>query len=391
MNKILYIAAILLLSITFGCEEDRDPKSWDENVVNLDASFKDVSSVTGIPNSYEFSNNTKGLSYIEWNLGDGKTVREESGIIIYTVDGEYQPILTAVNGNRVSKKTFDKITVKAEQLISVKDISESGVAGKENLRQLMINSDPSTVFENSKWDFGNGEWVETSTTDTIIRYLEAGDYNVKFEATVQGAMLSAETTVSIENGEIKKQDVSFLDFENTTPFAGSWGEANGDTKLLNEYNPNTNPYAFGGSNVLVMGKSGGWWTEARYSLNGVSMDFADEYSEVAFRIYLEDKTINIGGVDYPFNMSEEERLIKIGLSTSDSWDGRVEVEKTVDATGQWVDISFDFSDKDFSGDKITASDIKHLWVMFSHGKGTSGVIYIDDMVLKRSYPGITIH
>ncbi|MCT4673322.1 MAG: hypothetical protein N4A37_08785 [Prolixibacteraceae bacterium] len=388
MNKILYIVAILLLGITVACEDDRDPKNWNENVVDLNASFKDVSGVTGIPNSYEFSNNTKGLSYIEWDLGNGKKVREESGIIIYTVDGDYQPVLTAVYGNRVSKKTFDKISVKAEQLITINDVSESGVAGKENLRHLKINSDPSTVFTNSKWDFGNGKWVETSITDTIVRYLEAGDYNVKFEATIQGAMLRAEATVTIGNGEIQKQQVSFLNFDNTTPFSGSWGDANGDTKLFNDYNPNTNPYAFGGSNVLVMGKTGGWWTEGRYSLNSGSLNFSDEYTAVAFRIYLEGKMVNIGGVDYPFNMPEDERLIKVGLSTNDSWDGRVEVEKTIEATDKWIDITFDFSDKDFSSDKITASDIKHLWVMFSHGKGTSGVIYIDDIVLKKSYPGI---
>lgn len=388
MKKSIYTIAIALLTLTVACEDESNPKDWDENLIDLDVSFTNVSDEIGIANSYEFNNSTPGLSYIEWDFGNGTTVRQESGVFIYTVDGTYQPKVTAVYGNRVNVETFDEISVSADELIIVTDVSKPGIAGEENLRQLQINADASTVFTDSRWDFGDGTWINTATTDTTLRYLDAGTYTVKFEAFVQGALLSTETTVTIENGDIQKQSIVFNNFDDDAAYPGVWGEANGDTKLLNEYNPGTNPYAFDGSNVLLMGKSGGWWTEANYSISEGSLNFSGEYTEVGLRVYLEGSTVNIGGVDYNFNMPESERLLKIGLSTINDWDGRVEVEHTITSTDGWVDLSFDFSNKDFSHNKIEANDIRHLWVMFSHGKGTSGVIYVDDIVLRKEYPGI---
>ncbi|MBS2213104.1 hypothetical protein KEM09_16925 [Carboxylicivirga mesophila] len=388
MNKILYTIAITLLTLTVACEDENKPKDWSENIIDLDVTFTDVSAEIGIANSYAFENKTPGLSYIEWDFGNGKTVRQESGVFIYTVDGTYQPKVTAVFGNRMNTETFDEISVTADELILVSDVSTPGVAGEENLRQLKINADASTVFTNSRWDFGNGNWVNTSTTDTTLRYLDAGTYTVKFESAVQGALLSAEATVTIESGDIQKQSMLFNNFDDEAAYAGGWGDANGDTKLLNEFHPDTNPYTFDGSNVLLMGKTGGWWTETRYALSDVTLNFLGEYSEVSLRVYLEGNTVNIGGTDYNFNMPENERLLKIGLSTLDTWDGRVEVEHAITETDGWVDLSFDFSDKDFSHGNIDANDIRYLWVMFSHGKGTSGVIYVDEIVLKKEYSGI---
>lgn len=388
MNKILYIISIALLLFTAACEDENTPEDWSENLIDLDVTFTDVSDEIGIANSYEYANNTPGLSYIEWDFGNGTTVREDSGVIIYTVDGTYQPKVTAVYGNRINEETFDEITVSAGELIIATDVSAEGVAGEENLRQLQVNADESAVFTNSRWDFGDGQWVNTSTTDTTVRYLDAGTYTVKFEATVQGALLSAETNVTIEHGDIQKQSVVFNNFDDEAAYAGAWGEANGDTKLLNEFNPGTNPYTFDGSNVLAMGKTGGWWTEGRYGITQGSLNFADEYSEIALRVYLEGSTVNIGGVDYNFDMPEDQRLLTIGLSTIDYWEGRVEIEKPITATDEWVDLSFDFSDSDFSHGNTEATDIRHFWVMFSHGNGTHGVIYVDDIVLKKDYPGI---
>jgi PKD repeat protein len=387
MNKLLYTIAIAILTLMAACDDENNPKDWSENIIDLDVTFTNVSDEIGIANSYAFENNTPGLSYIEWDFGNGTTVRQESGVFIYTVDGTYQPKVTAVYGNRVNVETFDEISVSADDLIVVTDVSTPGVAGEENLRKLQINADASTVFSNSRWDFGDGMWVNTTETDHTIRYLDAGTYTVKFEASVQGALLSAKATVTIESGNIQKQSIVFNDFDHNA-FVGTWGEANGDTKLFNDYNPDTNPYAFDGSNVLLMGKNGGWWTEARYGLTNEGLNFSSEYSEVALRVYLEGNTVNIGGADYSFNMPEDERLLKIGLSTLNDWDGRVEVEHNISSTDAWVDLSFDFSDKDFSHAKIEANDIRHLWIMFSHGKGTSGVIYVDDIVLKKEYPGI---
>ncbi len=391
MNKILYTIAIALLILTVACEDENNPKDWSENLIDLDVTFTDVSDEIGIANSYAFENNTPDLSYIEWDFGNGTTVRQESGVFIYTVDGTYQPKVTAIYGNRVNVETFGDITVSAGELISVTDASTPGVAGEENLRQLQINVNASTVFTDSRWDFGDGTWINTATTDTTLRYLDAGTYTVKFEASVQGALLSAEATVTIESGDIQKQSVVFDDFDNDAMYAGVWSEGNdGDTKLLNENKPDTNPYAFDGSNLLLMGKTGGWWTEGRYGITEGALDFAVEYTEVALRVYLEGNTVNIGGDDYNFNMPENERLLKFGLTTIDNHEGRVEVEKTITATDGWVDLSFDFSDKDFSHSNIMANDIKYLWIMFSHGKGTHGVIYVDDIVLKKEYPGISI-
>ncbi|WP_430816530.1 PKD domain-containing protein [Carboxylicivirga sp. RSCT41] len=387
MKKIIYTIAIALLTLTVACEDEKNPKDWSENLIDLDVTFTNVSDEIGIANSYAFENNTPGLSYIEWDFGNGTTVRQESGVFIYTENGTYEPKVTAVYGNRVNVETFDEINVQADDLIVVTDVSTPGVAGEENLRQLQINADASTVFTNSRWDFGDGVWVNTTDTDITVRYLDAGNYKVKFEAAVQEAILSAEATVTIENGDIQKQSIVFNDFDSNV-FAGAWGEGNGDTKLLNDYNPDTNPYSFGGSNVLLMGKTGGWWTEARYGISSDFLDFSSEFSEVALRVYLEGSTVNIGGTDYNFNMPENERLLKVGLTTIDDWDGRVEVEHTITSTDTWVDLSFDFSSRDFSHSKIDANDIRHLWVMFSHGKGTSGVIYVDDIVLKKEYPGI---
>jgi len=388
MKKILYAVAVALLTFTMACEDENKPKDWDENLIDLDVSFTNVSDQIGIANSYEFSNNTPGLSYIEWDFGNGTSLRQESGVIIYTENGTYQPKVTAVYGNRVNVETFEAISVSADDLIIVSDVSQPGIAGEENLVQLQINAGASTVFSNSRWDFGDGNWVNTATTDTTLRYLDAGIYQVKFEASVQGALLSAEATVTIESGDVQKQSVEFNNFDDASTYVGIWGEANGDTKLLNEYNPGTNPYAFDGSNVLLMGKSGGWWTEANYGITEKALDFSDEFTEVGLRVYLEGNNVNIGGADYDFNMPDNERLLKIGLSTINDWDGRVEVEHTISSTDGWIDLSFDFSDKDFSHNKIDANDIKHLWVMFSHGKGTSGVIYVDDIVLRKEYPGI---
>ncbi len=388
MKKILYTIATVLMIFAVACEKENTPKNWDENLIDLDVSFTDVSSQIGIANSYEFVNNTPELSYIEWDFGNGTTLRQESGIIIYTVDGTYQPKVTAVYGNRVNEKTFDEISVTAEELIMVSHVSTPGEAGEENLRQLKINADASTVFTESRWDFGSGTWVNSTTTDTVVRYLDAGTYTVKYEARVQEAILSAEATITIADGNIQKESVLFNNFDDSPAYPGSWLEANGDTKLFNDYNPGTNPYEFDGSNVLLMGKTGGWWTEGRYELSNGALNFSDEYTEVALRVYLEGSTVNIGGADYNFDMPENERLLKIGLTTIDSWDGRVEVEETISATDAWVDISFDFTDKDFSHGNINPSDIKYLWVMLSHGKGTHGVIYVDDIVLKKEYPGI---
>jgi len=371
-----------------ACEDENTPKDWNENLIDLDVSFTDVSDEIGIANSYEFANNTPELSYIEWDFGNGTTARQDSGVIIYTVDGTYQPNVTAVYGNRINEETFGEITVSTDEFILVTDVSTAGVAGEENLRQLQVNADASTEFTNSRWDFGDGQWVNTATTDTTVRYLDAGTYTVKFEASVEGVLLSTETHVTIEQGDIKKKSVNFNNFDGEAAYAGTWGEANGDTKLLNEYNPDTNPYTFDGSNVLAMGKTGGWWTEGRYEITDGSLNFADEYSEVALRVYLEGSTVNIGGVDYNFDMPEDQRLLKIGLTTIDNYEGRVEIEKTISATDEWLDMLFDFSGSDFSHGNIDASDIRYLWVMFSHGNGTHGVIYMDDIILKKAYPGI---
>ncbi|MBK3517129.1 PKD domain-containing protein [Carboxylicivirga marina] len=388
MKKILYTIAIAVLALTVACEDESKPKDWSENVIDLDVSFTDVSNEIGIANSYAFENNTPDLSYIEWDFGNGTTVRQQSGVFIYTVNGTYQPKVTAVYGNRVNVETFDEISVLADELIVVSDVSTPGVAGEENLRRLQISADASTVFTDSRWDFGDGVWVNTDETDITKRYLDAGTYTVKFEATVQGAFLSAEATVNIEQGNIQKESVLFNNFDDDATYAGSWAEANGDTKLLNDYNPDTNPYVFDGSNVLLMGKTGGWWTEANYGISQGSLNFSSEYTEVALRVYLEGNTVNIGGIDYNFNMPENERTLKVGLTTIDHYDGRVEVEHTINSTDGWLDLSFDFSDKDFSHGNIDANDIRHLWVMFSHGKGTHGVVYVDDIMLKKEYPGI---
>ncbi|TRX65710.1 PKD domain-containing protein [Carboxylicivirga sp. M1479] len=388
MKKILYTIAIALLTLTIACEDESNPKDWSENLIDLDVTFTDVSDQIGIANSYEFKNNTPDLSYIEWDFGNGTTVRQESGVFIYTVDGTYTPKVTAVYGNRVNVETFTEINVSADELIIATDVSKPGVAGEENLIQLQINADASTVFSSARWDFGDGNWISTATTDTTVRYLDAGEFKVKFEASVQDALLSAEAIVTIQSGDIKKESVVFNNFDDAPAYTGAWGPANGDTKLLNEYNPDTNPYQFDGSNVLLMGKTGGWWTEGNYGITEGTLNFSSEYTEVGLRVYLEGNTVNIGGTDYNFNMPENERLLKIGLSTLNDYDGRVEVEHTITGTDSWIDISFDFSDKDFSHGKIDPDNISYLWVMFSHGKGTSGVIYVDDIVLKKAYPGI---
>lgn len=392
MKKSIYAIIVMLLAITVACEKESTPKDWDENLIDLDVTFTDVSDQIGIANSYEFTNNTtEELSYIEWDFGNGTKVRQESGVFIYTVDGTYQPKVTTVFGNRVNEKIFDPISVVADDIIIVTDVSTPGVAGEENLRQLQINADASTVFTNSRWDFGDGVWVDSESTDITMRYLEAGTYTVKYEAYVEGALLSAEANVVIESGNILKKSVSFDNFDDDATYPGAWLEANGDTKLLNENNPDTNPYAFDGSNVLLMGKTGGWWTEGRYGItDGQMINFDNEYTEVAMRVYLEGSTVNIGGTDYDFNMPEDQRKLKIGLSTHDTWDGRVEVEHTITSTDSWVDLSFDFSDKDFSHGNVEATDIRYLWVMFSHGNGTSGVIYVDDIVVKKEYDGIRL-
>ena len=123
MNKILYIISIALLVFTTACEDENTPEDWSENLIDLDVTFTDVSDEIGIANSYEFANNTPGLSYIEWDFGNGTTVRKDSGVIIYTVDGTYQPKVTAVYGNRINEETFEEISVTAEELIIATDVS----------------------------------------------------------------------------------------------------------------------------------------------------------------------------------------------------------------------------------------------------------------------------
>ncbi|MDC1106835.1 hypothetical protein OAT16_09015 [Prolixibacteraceae bacterium] len=250
------------------------------------------------------------------------------------------------------------------------------------------------------WDFGNGE-TSKQEKDTIY-YIEPGKYNITFNGYTYDGELSKKVA-DVDATEtlwcaIGKR-VSMDNFDDEATYAGRWVNKNkNDTPLFDEYHVDeATAYQFPkDNNVLLIGKSGGWWTETAYDFTNNTFDFSKDgmWRKVALRFYIPN-TFEVPEGNFDFNIPESYLNLKIGLNDGS---GRQEIERKIKVSelGQWVDVEFDFSDTTF--DQVDPTKIESIWFMFTHnwdndrgaGRDGTGVIMIDDIELIQKVPGCGI-
>lgn len=246
------------------------------------------------------------------------------------------------------------------------------------------------------WDFGNGE-TSQADKDTVY-YNYEGEFTIVFngytydgELSKEAGNVSATETLWCNIGQRFVMD----NFDDAAGFSGAWVNRNrNDTPLFDDYHVDSNPYQFPeDNNVLLIGKSGGWWTEVSYDFDADVFDFsaAGMWREVAMRFQI-PSTFEVPEGNFDFNIPESYLNLKIGLHDGS---GRQEIERTIKVSelDQWVDVEFDFTDNSF--DQIDPTKVSSIWVMFTHawdndrgaGRDGTGVIMIDDIELIQKVPG----
>ncbi|MBK3517128.1 hypothetical protein [Carboxylicivirga marina] len=246
------------------------------------------------------------------------------------------------------------------------------------------------------WDFGNGE--SSSKDKDTIYYNYEGDYILKFNAYTYDGELSTEVA-TIEARETLDCNIGktiLMDnFDDEAGYSGSWVQKHpNDVALFKDYHVDENPYQFPeGNNVLLIGKAGGWWTEVAYDFDSDVFDFspAGMWRKVAMRFHI-PSTFEVSQGNFDFNIPESYLNLKIGLNDGS---GRQEIERKIKVSelDQWVDVEFDFTDSSF--EQIDPTQVKSIWVMFTHawdndrgaGRDGTGVIMVDDIELIQKVPG----
>jgi len=247
------------------------------------------------------------------------------------------------------------------------------------------------------WDFGNDE-VSEQDKDTVY-YINPGDYTITFNGYTYDGELSKEVEAVNAPDTLWcaiGQRILLDDFDDAAAFSGSWENKNpNDTPLFDEYHVDgDNPYTFPeDNNVLLMGKAGGWWTEVAYDFDTEVFDFSNDgmWRKVAMRFYI-PSTFEVPEGNFDFNIPESYLNLKIGLNDGS---GRQEIEREIKLSelDQWVDVEFDFTESSF--DQIDPTQVKSIWVMFTHawdndrgaGRDGTGVIMVDDIELIQKVPG----
>ncbi|WP_207495651.1 PKD domain-containing protein [Aridibaculum aurantiacum] len=143
------------------------PDSIIQNVriaANVRASVRNVDSSACAPHTITFDNNSQGGESFEWDFGDGTTSTEQSPTKTYTIPGTYNITLVATDNStcNVTDTLRFRIVISGSPTAS---FVYTPVPPRENTPVEFFNN--STGASSYRWEFGDGEVLETTSTNPI--------------------------------------------------------------------------------------------------------------------------------------------------------------------------------------------------------------------------------
>jgi PKD repeat protein len=113
-------------------------------------------------NVVTFSNSSTGATSYSWDFGDFTNSSASAPVHAYAVNGDYQVVLTAINGNCTDTATFNvAITVSVEELMGISNLI---VYPNPTSDEVFVN------FENQ-----NGNAISIELVDQLGRVIYASD------------------------------------------------------------------------------------------------------------------------------------------------------------------------------------------------------------------------
>ncbi len=220
-------------------------------VVTPNANFIAEPTTGGVPLTVQFTDLSENYpTEWLWDFGDGDDTNstEQNPVHTYTIPGKYSVNLTAANsaGNNTGYKT---------ELIDVGYVvPTANFSAEPTYGAIPLTVQFTDLSENFPtewlWDFGDGNYTNSTEQNPVHTYTEAGTYNVNLTATniagnhtesKTGCIIVITTPVADFNADPTSGNVpltvQFNDLSENLPTSWSWDFGDGDTTNSTESNP----------------------------------------------------------------------------------------------------------------------------------------------------------